>query len=346
LVKYSSEMSTQLEESILQIGCFVFFSLTILFHIFKNKIGLKKPAEELISFYLISFLTVNTITLIGLSILKESFIQDSFRSLPFLLTFMMSPALITFYFEPFQYISLKNILGNFKSKFLWFGIFTIISTSILNPIVSSFFWSDVKFSISAETLLSNLKFMKLDEAQQTKIKDQFNLNPILLIILMSFQSIIGGCTINTLFAYGEERAWRYFVIKRISSLGFGFWSTCWISGFLWGLWHYPIILLGYNFPHNHFWGVLFMSISCMLITPLFLYFSMVVNSSPFSLTASILHGMLNATAGFSMVMISGGIDLQNAILGSSCWILFTIINFLLYFVDNEVNQKFQKIIWV
>jgi uncharacterized protein len=338
-------MATQLESSILQNGCVAFFSLLILFQIFKNKIGFKKPAEELISFYLFSFLTVNVITLTGLSILKENFLKDTFNSLPYLLTFMISPALITFYFEPFQFVSLKSILSSFKNKFLWLGIFIILLTSILNPIVSTLFWSDVKFSITEETLLFNLKFMKLDETQQDKIKDLFQWNPFLLILLMSIQSIIGGCTINTIFAYGEERAWRYFVIKRISSLGFRFWSTCGVSGFLWGLWHYPIIMLGYNFPHNHFWGILFMSISCMLITPMFVYFSIIVYSSPISLTPSMLHGVLNATAGLSMVMISGGIDLQNAILGSSCWFIFTIINILLYLADKEVDQKFKTIIW-
>ena len=325
---------TFLELSLLFIPiCFLFYTILL-----KSKIK-EKAIQELLSFYLISFFFSNAIVYIGKQILKEEFLKNQTKSLIFLLTLMISPSIITFFDEPFEYVSLSKILKVFKEKTLYFGIFIIVLSALLNPLLSSIIWSDVKFSISSETLLNNLKNYNLPETDIESIKLQLNINPLLLVPLIIIQSIIAGISVNAIFAYGEERAWRDFVTKRFFSLGFGFWNTSFISGFLWGLWHYPVILLGYNFPDNPAIGVLVMCISCSLLTPLFIKITLAV---PGIMTASILHGVFNATGGFTVLMVSGGIDLQNGILGFSCWILFSFINLMIYFFDNPSSINLQE----
>eukprot|EP01080_Neovahlkampfia_damariscottae_P005275 gene5275-8893_t len=320
------EVERILEFSILGFTLSLFF-----FKLLKSKIT-QKPYQELISFYFVSFLVSNLIIYTGKLILKDNFLKNQGKSTIVLLTLMISPAIITLFYEPLQFISLKKFFGIFLQKKLYIGILVISASSILNPIASAFIWEDVHFSISSDTVLNNLKNFNLEEKDIQSIKDQLNINPIILMFIVIIQSIIAGCTINAAFAYGEERAWRDFVVKRFSQLGFGFWRTSFISGFLWGLWHYPVILFGYNFPNNPVAGVFMMSISCALLTPIFIKMTMIV---PHVMTAPILHGLLNATAGFTVLMISGGIDLQNGILGFSCWIIFGIINLAIYFIDQN-----------
>ncbi len=63
---------------------------------------------------------------------------------------------------------------------------------------------------------------------------------------------------------GEELGWRGFLLKQCSYMDF--WKMSLVIGIIWGLWHAPIIIQGYNYPQNPVIGV-FMMIG-------FVYFSL------------------------------------------------------------------------
>ena len=58
-------------------------------------------------------------------------------------------------------------------------------------------------------------------------------------------ALLAGFTINGLFAFGEEYGWRGWLADELRPLG-AFWANV-ITGVLWGLWHAPLILLGFNY---------------------------------------------------------------------------------------------------
>ena len=67
----------------------------------------------------------------------------------------------------------------------------------------------------------------------------------LLYVIALFSGLVAGVTINGLFAFGEEYGWRGFLMDELRPLGAV--RANLLTGVLWGLFHAPIILLGYNF---------------------------------------------------------------------------------------------------
>ena len=55
--------------------------------------------------------------------------------------------------------------------------------------------------------------------------------------------LILGTLTSSLFALGEELGWRGFLVPRLARL-YGFERTAIISGLIWAVWHFPLILFG------------------------------------------------------------------------------------------------------
>ena len=91
-----------------------------------------------------------------------------------------------------------------------------------------------------------------------------------LIGISLLSGLFAGITINAVFAFGEEIAWRGFLMKELKGKKF-LSAVLWI-GVIWGLWHAPLILNGHNYPQHPVAGVFMMVILCVLLTTMLLYF--------------------------------------------------------------------------
>jgi CAAX protease family protein len=125
-----------------------------------------------------------------------------------------------------------------------------------------------------------------------------NLPPVPVLYVLSLVApIISGFTINGLFAFGEELGWRGFLWHRLRPYGFG---GKILLGIVWGLWHVPIILLGFNFPGHPYLGILFMVLLTVSLTfPL----TDLADRTGSVYTPSIIHGMINGSTAFSFIVI-------------------------------------------
>ncbi|UNK69896.1 CPBP family intramembrane glutamic endopeptidase [Microbacterium sp. H1-D42] len=128
-----------------------------------------------------------------------------------------------------------------------------------------------------------------------------------------------AATINAVAAFGEEVGWRGFLVPALRR--YGTWPALLISGAIWGLWHAPIILLGYNFGRTDLTGVLLMTAGCIVWGVLL---GLLRLRSGSMWPAVFAHGALNATAGLPIVFSAAGATMDPALalaLGASGWIV-------------------------
>jgi membrane protease YdiL (CAAX protease family) len=168
-------------------------------------------------------------------------------------------------------------------------------------------------------------FRELTEQQVSQaaagLGDPGPLPPIALLVALQLVSIPIGALINTVPALGEELGWRGFLLPRLLPLGTA--PAVLLSGVAWGLWHTPLILLGYNYgAETPGWlGVLMMTGTCVVVGAVFAWLRL---RSASVWPAALAHGAFNAAAGSYLLFAAAGerIDLvQGTILGWSGWIV-------------------------
>ena len=148
--------------------------------------------------------------------------------------------------------------------------------------------------------------------------------PIGLLVVVQLVSIPVGALINLIPALGEELGWRGWLLPRLMPLGTV--PALLISGVIWGLWHAPLILLGYNYPDAPGWlGLIMMVGMCILVGAVFGWLRM---RSESVWPAALAHGAFNAAAGSAILFAAAEqhIDTTQAtILGWSGWIVPLIL---------------------
>ncbi|MEY9212546.1 CPBP family intramembrane metalloprotease [Thermobifida halotolerans] len=144
--------------------------------------------------------------------------------------------------------------------------------------------------------------------------------PIGVLVAVQFVNVVIGAFVNLVPALGEELGWRGWLLPRLQRFGTA--AALLVSGVIWGLWHAPLILLGYNYPTAPPWlGLLMMTGFCVVLGAVFGWLRLRSGSV---WPAALAHGSLNAAAGFSLVFAQAGetIDTTRAtILGWSGWIV-------------------------
>jgi membrane protease YdiL (CAAX protease family) len=157
------------------------------------------------------------------------------------------------------------------------------------------------------------------------------MTPAFLIVTTIISGLFAGATINALFAFGEEYGWRNYLIAALRDKKFACASI--FIGIVWGLWHFPLILLGHNYPQHSVTGVFMMVIFCVLLSFIETYFVLKAKSV---YPAAIFHGVINAVAGLNVLLIKGGNDLINGASGLSGFIVMAVVIAVIYVFDRFV----------
>jgi membrane protease YdiL (CAAX protease family) len=78
----------------------------------------------------------------------------------------------------------------------------------------------------------------------------------LLILANVVSAVLVSPLLNALPILGEEFGWRAYLQPKLMPLGER--KMYLLVGLIWGIWHWPVIWMGYNYPGYPFWGSLAM----------------------------------------------------------------------------------------
>lgn len=190
----------------------------------------------------------------------------------------------------------------------------------------------VRLHFGAEQVISQFG---MDGETAEAMKDQLAIMPPAALVLSQIISgLIAGCTINAVFAFGEEYGWRNYLVKALE--GVGFWKKAVFIGFVWGIWHMPLILQGHNYPQHPVLGVALMCVFCILMGIIELY---LVLKSGSVFPAAIFHGTFNALAGLVLMLVEGGNDLTIGMTGLAGFITLGLIIAAMVIYDKKFSES-------
>ena len=215
-------------------------------------------------------------------------------------------------------------------RVVWFVVAAIFAPLLLTlvclGVASAFGWITLDLvHFSGFQQMLDAQFATLDPATAQLAKA--SLPPLGLLIGLQMLAIPFGALINSIFAFGEEVGWRGWLLPALRPLGV--WPALLLSGAIWGLWHSPLILLGYNFNRTDWTGVALMVGGCVAWGVL-LGWARLRSGSVWP--AVVGHGALNASAGLFLIVGAAGAPLDPALvspLGVAGWIVLAVVALIL-----------------
>ena len=217
-------------------------------------------------------------------------------------------------------------LFNFKINWSWVVAWTLPVVLVLLTIFVNALLPDVVINTDMSSMIPLDKIPEEQKELFVKL-----LNPIVLTIVTVIAGLCAGLTINAVFAFGEEYGWRNYLVSALKEKKFICASV--FIGIVWGIWHFPLILLGHNYPQHSVAGVFMMVVFCVLASFIETYFVLKTKSV---FTAAIFHGTINAVAGLNITLIKGGNDLLNGLTGLSGFFVMAIVVTIIYVIDKYV----------
>ena len=222
-------------------------------------------------------------------------------------------------------------LVNFKVSWPWLVAWLLPVLMSLACIPVNSWLPGVELQYNSEQLINQYQ---VPEDQQDLIREQLgNFPSYLLVISTIFSGLIAGITINAIAAFGEEYGWRNYLVGALREVKF--WKAALFIGFVWGIWHFPLILMGHNYPNEPRWGVPLMVVMCVLSGVIELYF---VLKSKSMIVAAIMHGTFNAVSGLVIYFVLGGNDFLNGMTGLAGFIVMSITILCIWIFDKYISK--------
>jgi len=286
---------------------------------------MKRAIQFFILTCLVSWAAAGTAIFLGL---RET---GTIRYTIFGMCYMLLPAICAVILQlihkekPFRNL---GISFRFNRWFLIAGAVPVIAAFMALGI--SLLFPNVSFSSTFEGVLRQIP----EDQKELALEQLSRFPPAVTVLITLLQAIVAGYTINAVFALGEELGWRGYLLKALQDKKFM--TVSLITGVVWGLWHFPLILIGHNYPQHPVPGVAMMVILCILLSPVMTY---IVIKSKSAVTAAFFHGTLNAIAGISVLFLVGGNDLTNGVTGAAGFISLLLINIAFYLFDKYITKE-------
>lgn len=138
--------------------------------------------------------------------------------------------------------------------------------------------------------------------------------------------------LNALPSFGEELGWRGWLFPNL--LRYGPWAAILITGAVWGLWHAPLTLLGYNYAMLGPWSALMFIPFCIAFGAVLAWTRWFTGSV---WPAVVGHGVFNGSTGLVLLLGASGQQVNFALVGPISVVgivLFAIIAAVLFAVTR------------
>ena len=139
-----------------------------------------------------------------------------------------------------------------------------------------------------------------------------------IIPVMALNTVVIGPFLGLIIAFGEEYGWRGYLQTELTRLGRV--RGVFLLGVIWGVWHWPVIWMGYNYPGQPILGSIAMVFACVILA---FFLAYAVFKSNGIWTAAYLHALNNQALSFfvmtlvmpTSVIFSFGIGIPSLVLG-------------------------------
>jgi uncharacterized protein len=195
-------------------------------------------------------------------------------------------------------------------------------------------------------MLFFLVFPRFYDSSLTTLRQQMILagaggvSPIVIVLAQTIQAILIAPLLNAIPTFGEEFGWRGYLQPKLMPLGGR--KAVLLTGVIWGVWHWPVILMGYNYGFGYFGepvlGLLAMVWFTVVISALFGWVTIKTDTV---WPAVIAHGALNGIAALSLLFLQGE---PSSLLGPTPVGLigglgFSIAALIIFLLPNALKPK-------
>lgn len=133
------------------------------------------------------------------------------------------------------------------------------------------------------------------------------ISPWLIVVTQTLQGILLAPLLNAIPTFGEEFGWRGYLQPKLMPLGSR--KAILLTGVIWGVWHWPVILMGYNYGTEYFGapflGLIGMTWFTITLSALFGWATIKAGSV---WPAVIGHSAINGIAAVGMIFLQGNPD--------------------------------------
>lgn len=172
----------------------------------------------------------------------------------------------------------------------------------------------------------------LDAAQLEQLVPRLGSLPPVYTLLV--QGLLLGPTLCALTGLGEEAGWRGLLVHQLSA--WGFWRRSWLIGFLWGLWHVPLVFEGYGYSQHPFIGAALLITFTLLASPLYVFLRARAGTV---LAPAICHGSFSACMLLTFAPMSGGSELISGLMALPGLIVMAAVNVALVIARRRATPQ-------
>lgn len=177
----------------------------------------------------------------------------------------------------------------------WFGpaVFTVLAALLYFAVFSS------RLDLSGSWLVT----VYGGEMDAETLRSQLGVSNLSYMLETGLFAITLAPPINMLFAVGEEAGWRGYMMPQLKER-FGLLNGRLLGGVIWGVWHWPIMLLtGYEYGTNYLGApVLGLVVWCVVCFALNTLLDWLYEKTGCIWVSAIAHGAFNAVAALFTVL--------------------------------------------
>ena len=198
--------------------------------------------------------------------------------------------------------------------------FKYLIASLTGPQLLSWIGAVLFFLINRDAFEVSLDaYISMLPAETAALFDQASVNPYAVLIMMTVMSLTFLPISQILPSLGEEAGWRgvmYPYLKGKFGPVFGKLA----GGALWGIWHWPLVILGNYFYDGDYFGKPFLGpvMICVSLCAFGIIIDYVYEKTGCIWIPSLMHAAMNSSAIPLMFMLKSG-NTHLSILGPNCF---------------------------